>query len=241
MKSLSKLQQHFKLAVTTDDKEILEYIKDNNPKFSPAQRLESYRYAIASRFEESLAEDFPLLTKALGEEAFAKFLKQYLLAYPSVTYNLSEVGLSLPEFLEKNPIEGHPYAKVLAEFEVEKLYSDNSDRNPECFDIENIGTEDLSTIRLIFDNSVRIFNSKWAVLSSPVVLRASHILIYETDFEVKCMELEAEMFRVIQNLLEGQSLPQAASHLSESEAPQVFKLFSELVRLQIIVGFERKQ
>jgi hypothetical protein len=241
MKSLSKLQRHFKLAVTTKDKEILEYIKDNNPKFSPAQRLESYRYAISARLEESLIEDFPLLARALGEEAFTKFLEKYLLAYPSITYNLSEVGLSIPTYLAENPIEGHPYAKNLAEFEVEKLYSDNSEKNPECLAVENISQEDLSAVRLIFDNSARLFESEWTVLATPVTASPTYILIYEIGFEVKCMELKKEMFATLKNLFEGQSLPQAAAHLSEDQAPAVSELFSELVRLQIVIGYERKQ
>ncbi len=241
MKSLSKLQQHFKLGVTTEDKTILDYFKDSNPKFSPAQRLESYRYAIASRLEESLAEDFPLLRRALGDETFAKFVEQYLLACPSLAYNLSEVGLSIPIFLEKNPIADHPYARVLAEFEIEKLYSDNSDKNPECLPVESISSEDLSTIRLIFDNSARLFQSEWAILATPVTLSPTFVLIYEIDFEVKCMELQRGMFETLKNLIEGQSLPQATAHLPEDQAPAVSALFSDLVRLQIVIGFERKQ
>ena len=241
MESLLKLQRCFRDAVTKGDQTILNLLRDNNPKFPPEERVESYRYAIAARFEESLLEDFPLLAKALGEDNFKEILSRFLLEHPSRTYNLSEVGLDLPKYFENHPIENHPYAKILADFEVARLYADNCDENSAALPIENIGGEDLSSIRLVLDNSARLFSADWGLLTSPIVNTSFYVLIYEKDFTVHNMELSEEMFITLRNIIAGQGLPQASAHLNEDQAANVSTLFSELVRLEIVIGYERVQ
>ncbi len=239
MKNLLKLQQRFSAGVTRGDQEIFNELRDNNPKFPPAERIESYRYAIASRLQDSLLEDFPLLTKSIGKESFTELLADYLSKYPSRTYNLSEVSLDLPEYFAKHPMVGHAYAEDLARFEVERLYSDNSEKNPTCLPIDGLEREDLSTIRLVFDSSVRPFSSEWGILNTPVIQQQTYVLLYENDFTIQSMEVDQEMFQTAKNLLSGLSLPQATSHLIEDQAPAVSAFFSDLVRLQLIIGYER--
>ncbi len=70
-------------------------------RLSGSQRLAIYQRAYSSRLLKCMADQFPALNHALGESLFADFAREFLVAYPSESYTLYELGRRFPGFLEE--------------------------------------------------------------------------------------------------------------------------------------------
>jgi hypothetical protein len=62
-----------------------------------------YARMYASRLYDSLAEDYPKLRAALGDERFGNVVVHYLRAHPPSSFTLRDTGLALPAFLRGAP------------------------------------------------------------------------------------------------------------------------------------------
>jgi len=58
-----------------------------------------YARMYASRLYDTLADDYPKLRAALGDERFDEVAAQYLRAHPPSSFTLRDTGLALPAFL----------------------------------------------------------------------------------------------------------------------------------------------
>jgi len=68
---------------------------------SSAERLGIYANAYYARLLECLRAEFPMLARAVGEEAFNQFALHYLQKYPSRSYTLGKLGANFPRFLDE--------------------------------------------------------------------------------------------------------------------------------------------
>jgi hypothetical protein len=68
-------------------------------RLTAAQRLAVYHNAYHARLLECLREEFPILRQALGEETFDAFAFGYLVAYPSRSYTLTQLGARFARYL----------------------------------------------------------------------------------------------------------------------------------------------
>ena len=74
------------------------YIKPNR-RMSSAQRLEIYSRSYWFRILDSLYDDFPGLRAMLGKRAFHRLSRAYLVACPSRSFTLRDLGSRLVEWL----------------------------------------------------------------------------------------------------------------------------------------------
>ena len=68
----------------------------------PRQRLSVYRAAYFTRLERALAHDFPATEKAMGQEMFARAAAQYVLARPSRSPTLRDLGRFFADWLREH-------------------------------------------------------------------------------------------------------------------------------------------
>lgn len=66
---------------------------------SPSERLDVYRHAYFIRLEKALAHDFPVTDAVLGKPAFARCAGEYVLARPSSSPSLRELGDAFADWL----------------------------------------------------------------------------------------------------------------------------------------------
>jgi hypothetical protein len=78
------------------------FIKPND-RLSSFERLEIYNRQYWWRVLASLAEDFPGLQAVLGQARFEALSKAYLMACPSRSFTLRNLGKGLEAWLRKNP------------------------------------------------------------------------------------------------------------------------------------------
>lgn len=69
-------------------------------RLSAEQHLGIYRRSYIARLRDCMKNQFSALNHALGDELFQMFADEYLGAYPSANYTLSELGRKFPDFLE---------------------------------------------------------------------------------------------------------------------------------------------
>lgn len=70
-------------------------------RLSAAERLGIYQRSYVLRLLKCLAEQFPALGHALGEELFRDFARHYLRDRPPESYTLYDLGRRFPDYLEE--------------------------------------------------------------------------------------------------------------------------------------------
>jgi len=79
-----------------------DFVKPND-RLTGLERLEIYNRQYWFRILDSFAEDFPGLHSILGPRAFERLSRAYLLACPSQSFTLRNLGSHLVEWLPQNP------------------------------------------------------------------------------------------------------------------------------------------
>ncbi|HKV25065.1 MAG TPA: DNA-binding domain-containing protein [Candidatus Acidoferrum sp.] len=78
------------------------FIKPND-RLTSFERLEIYNRQYWFRVLSSMIEDFPGLRAVLGAKRFEEMSKAYLIAHPSRSFTLRDLGSHLESWLRKNP------------------------------------------------------------------------------------------------------------------------------------------
>lgn len=86
----------------------LERVIHPSSKLSSHDRIRVYADAYYGRLIDCLADEFAVLTQAMGEETFNEFAFEYLQNYPSRSYTLAALGSHFPDFLEQNRPDRDP-------------------------------------------------------------------------------------------------------------------------------------
>jgi len=132
----------------------------------PARRLEIYRHAYRSRLTEALAANYPVLARALGDEAFAQLALQYIDARPSRHASIRWFGDELGNFCDEHPDAlPHPALRDLIKLEWAICSAfDAADallatRN----DLMQLAPDAWPALRLDFHPSVALLELAWGV------------------------------------------------------------------------------
>jgi Putative DNA-binding domain len=87
-----------------------EFIRPND-RLTAFERLEIYNRQYWFRLQSAFIEDFSGLRAVVGEERFEALMNSYLLAHPSHSFSLRNLGSKLAEWLVQNPqFAGRRYA-----------------------------------------------------------------------------------------------------------------------------------
>jgi hypothetical protein len=77
----------------------LDEIIEPSEALTSAERLSIYNRAYFARLLECLAEQFPILRRTMGDELFGDFALAYLIACPSQSYTLGQLGTRFADYL----------------------------------------------------------------------------------------------------------------------------------------------
>ncbi len=214
------------------------------PKLGPRARLDVYRHAYEARLVECLADDYPVLKVALGEEAFDARCREYIARFPSEAPNLNAYGRRMPEVCTG-------FAADLARLEwavVEVIHAAAGSPIP-MESLAAVPEEAWGGARLVASPALRLLTLEHpandyfqAVLDGHVPAipppGASATVVYRSGLTVWRMGLTPSMHRVLSALVDGEAL-EAALSLAEGEPPeQVTAWFREWVSSGLFVGVE---
>jgi hypothetical protein len=149
---------------------MLDALVRGDARLSAPLRLEVYASAIFHRIREALAAEFEALAEALGAGGFHDLALAYLIAHPSRTPSLRDVGAALPGFLRDHgaaePFRRRwPWAADLAELEwALSLAFDAAEAAPLAReDLAAVAPEDWDGLVLGFQPAVRLLRLDWPV------------------------------------------------------------------------------
>lgn len=118
MSRLSDLQNTFQQAVLSPDSAAPVSWISNGGRAPALRQFQVYRHAYSARLTEALANDYPALRKAIGDEAFHALCQEYLNAIPSRSYSLRHFGQRFDAFVRQHPDSiKSPWMEELVRFE----------------------------------------------------------------------------------------------------------------------------
>jgi len=156
MRELARLQHRFYELVTRWEGDATGLLASGD--------LEVYAGAYAARLHDVLADDYPKLRAAVGDDAFGPLIARYLRAHPPCSFTLRDAGQSLPAFLAGDA-EAPPWAADLARLERARVeVFDGPDAAPLTREAVAAGdAADLPALELAWVPASALVPIAWAV------------------------------------------------------------------------------
>ena len=214
------------------------------PKLGARERLDVYRRGYESRLVECIADDYPVLKIALGDDAFDALCRAYVARFPSVAPNLNAYGRHMPEMCSD-------FAADLARLEwaiVEVIHEPS--RAPMTMEsLAAVAEETWAGAHLVASPALRLLVSEYPANDYFQAVRDGHgpplptaqpsaTVVYRSGLTVWRMGLTPPMHRVLAALVGGQPLEAALSLAGGEPEEHVTAWFREWVSSGLFVGVE---
>lgn len=99
MKQLQNLQHTFQQCVLNPDNSLSTAWISASGRAAPELQLSIYSHAYAARLKEVLANDYPAMLMAIGDEPFYQLAEEYIQNYPSQYFSLRDFGRNMADFI----------------------------------------------------------------------------------------------------------------------------------------------
>lgn len=117
MIDLHTLQNHFASGLSSDNDQILAYIKQNK-KLSAKEHLTIYQSSIFGALQKTLKDIYAVCHKLVGEDFFIHMINTYIQGHASRSPDIASYGESFSEFIYSyEPARSLPYLAHVAYFE----------------------------------------------------------------------------------------------------------------------------
>ena len=230
MLSLEEIQKAFTQHVMNDDPGIIKHVSGTE-KTPSELRLSIYSNAYRERLIETLAHDYEMLEKLLGEEAFRRLSTIYINKHPSHYYSLRWFGENLSQFLGYTPEQGtHDWEAEMAQLEwqfIEAFDAANMNTVTEA-DAAAIPPDAWPTLSVEFHPSVHMVTLWWNTLDlwqaakqdqqppQPTRLsQQSHCLMWRDKLMTQYRSLEADEAIAMSAALGGANFSEICGALAE--------------------------
>jgi len=208
-----------------------------SPRQSSVERLAVYARAYWARLLECLREDYPLVRRAVGDEAFDALAAAYLVDHPSTGYTLAALGAKFPTYLADTAPPGDDRPRAVAELAVlERAVTEVFDLDggetlgfltPD--DLQRAALEPWAEFRPTLLPTVRLLEFRFDVDRWFTSLRAGevappgescpcYVALSRREFIVRRHRLSRGQFVLLRSLAAGGSLGEALAALAADEA-----------------------
>jgi hypothetical protein len=233
------------LALSTDQ---VERVVSPSTRLSGIERIEIYRDAYRSRLVECLADDYPTLKHALGDEEFERLCCEYMTAHPSASPSLNFFGRHMASFsaAREHPLAG--FMTDLAALEWAMIEVIHAAQAPalsfaalQAIPAARWGAARLlpsETVRLVtFSYPVNAYLQRVRLGEEPEIPAPSwaSTAVFRGGATVWRMDLDSMMAGVLGALFSGATLGDALEHMthlpdfSEAAATRVMGWFRDWV------------
>lgn len=160
MSALANLQQGFQTHLIGENEEILNRLV-LPLKGTIHERLAVYSNAYAWRLIDALAQEYGLLAKLLGDEAFMELAEMFIDSHPSQFYSIAKFSEPLVQFLtEQAPYSEQPYLSELAQL-IKALITSLEAADAPCLNFEalaKVPEQNWPSLCFTFHPSVHYFS-----------------------------------------------------------------------------------
>ena len=171
MNQLAKLQNTFQDYVLKPDESASNTWVSAEGKETPETQLSIYSYAYHARLIEVLANDFPAIFVAIGDEYFNQLASEYIKAHPSKYFSLRDFGAAFPNFLadiiqQETTWKDMPWLYELAVFEwsLGQAFDAADDNLFTIQDMATVAPEAWPTLKFKLHSSVQRLNFEWNII-----------------------------------------------------------------------------
>jgi hypothetical protein len=205
------------------------------PKLTARERLEIYRFGYRARLVECLDDDYPILARTLGHEAFEHLANQYIDRFPSRHPNLNAFGRNMAVLCKDAELgefdSAREFLSGLAALEwalVECIHA----KEPEPFDLatlQAVPMERWATARLLRSETVRVFRFANPVNAFYQACRGrdeypevperkvTATAVYRRGWRLWRLDLTPAMERVLTALLDGVPIEESLGRMGVDE------------------------
>jgi hypothetical protein len=228
--------------------EDVERVIRPSSRLSGLERIEIYHDAYLARLVECLADDYPALRHALGEDRFEAHCRRYIAAHPSRSPNLNAFGRHMADFCRKETAVP-AFAADLAALEwalVEVVHTATADALSEEA-LSRIPPADWPGARFLPSTAVRVLEFGHAVNAYFQAFNVggepaepepgwSATAVFRDGATIWRMDMSRPMHALLAALFAGSALGEAidglasSGELTEAEAPRVMAWFRDWVR-----------
>lgn len=160
MSALANLQHRLQTHLMGEDKQILNQLV-SPVKGTVHERLAVYRNAYDWRLIDALHQEYGLLAKLLGDEAFTVLAEVFIDTYPSQFYSIAKFSEPLVQFLtEQEPYSEQLYLSELTQL-IKGLITSLEAADAPCLNFEvlaNIAEQNWPSLCFKFHPSVQYFS-----------------------------------------------------------------------------------
>lgn len=200
-----------------------------------AQGLGVYAYAYPARLREALADNFPALAQALGDEAFAQLADAYAQAHPPTEPSIRWHGAQLPAFVAAQP-SLHPALADLARLDWALRNAFDGGLRP-VPDLRTLTPEAWAQTRLQLQPHATLLQLDWAVAPAWHALQAAReageeaelpapaqhahaLLVSREGLRTQWRSLDDDEAEALALLLDAPSLAAWLERMGEEALPQ---------------------
>ncbi len=231
MKSrLHNLQHTFQDCVLKPDDVISTAWISASGRAAPETQLSIYSHAYAARLKEVLANDYPAMLVAMGEEQFYQLADSYIKVHPSHYFSLRDFGCDIPDFVLTQGGENKYWLYELSLFEwtLGEAFDAADDNLFTEQDMSAISPELWSELKFNFHSSVQRLDFEWNTVEmwqaltkdNPVEVEAkretvSAWLIWREQLITRFRSMQTDEQLALDTLREGGSFNDACEALAE--------------------------
>jgi hypothetical protein len=163
MSTLHNLQYTFQNCVLKPESTASTDWISASGRAAPEIQLSKYSYAYVARLNEVLANDYPAMLVALGDDAFNQLADHYINLHPSHYFSLRDFGCDMPDFVLTHAGENKHWLYELSLFEW--MLGDTFDATDDVLfteqDMAVISPERWSELKFKLHSSVQRIDFEW--------------------------------------------------------------------------------
>jgi hypothetical protein len=204
-----------------------EGVASGNDRLSPVEQVDIYREQFWLRHVDALHDDFGSIEHLLrvegDEDAFDRLVRAFLVARPSASYSLRDLGVGMPEFLAgTEPWAKDPFLADLARVEWAFVEAFDGPDAPPFDPTSIVGVEEdawpsakivlhPSLQRLSLDHPAHDYRIATRKDEKPVrpEPRRCHVVVYRGPELLHCLEIDADAAAMLAELARGTRLGEA--------------------------------
>jgi len=195
----------------------VEAVVRSSKRLSAREHLELYQRSYLWRLRECMAQQFPALKHALGDELFRGFADQYLQLYPPTSYTLATLGQRFPDFLQetrpdKNTAQKESWPDFMIqlaqfEFAIALLFDTHEPLQEDHEDMS------LAPLTLLFQHSFPVLAYYRAAIADkkpelPLPFQ-TYGLIVRKDYQLALLDLQPAQYQLLSGMKKGLSFSAA--------------------------------
>lgn len=198
-------------------------IAAGNPRLSPAQQVDIYREQYLLRHVDALREDFGALAHLLDEDAFYELAFAYLAAHPPSSFTLRDLGRAMTPFVtnqapwSEDPLLG---ALTLVEWAFVEAFDALQEPPLDPRALAAIPEDAWPGVRLTFQPAVKRLAMALPAHEYRLAVRAggrpqrpppraTFVVVYRGPEDLRCLELDAPAYVLLDELARGTPLGEA--------------------------------